>query len=197
MTHRDIWEWEECKNDIAKLRGRLGFPNTAELSFLRLKLSLTDGRVHDDLKQEYLLGNKSGIYCLLSGYASSNEVAETGELISYAQLRGGRAFHRAFVERAVKPIAKRIGHDSSLLKDAGDLLKGQKLSYGDYSVCIRSLPLVPVTIILWTKSPEFAARAKILFDSSAGSYLSTEELAILGQLTSSRIISASEYLKKE
>lgn len=197
MTYKDIWDWESCKNSIAKLRGRLGFPNTTKLSFLGMTLSLKDGRIHDDLKGAYFQGTKSGIYCLLSGYASSDEVTETSELISFAQLRGGRAFHRAFVERAVNPIAKRFGHDSSMLKDAGDLLKGQKLSYGDYSIRIHSLPLVPVTIILWTMSPEYAARAKILFDSSAGNYLSTEELAILGQLTSSRIASASKCLKKE
>ncbi|MHA2368401.1 MAG: DUF3786 domain-containing protein [Candidatus Hodarchaeales archaeon] len=166
------------------------------MKFLKYRLSLEDGRLFDELKGRYFLGNTSGIYFLLAGYANSQETVETSELISFAQLHGGRAFQRAFMERAVQPIAKSFGSDCSALRDAGKFLKSQELSYGDCSICIRSFPLVPVTIILWTKTSEFPAKANILYNSSASNYLSTEELAGLGQLTSSRIIAASKCLNE-
>ncbi|MFX0115119.1 MAG: DUF3786 domain-containing protein [Candidatus Hodarchaeota archaeon] len=196
MTQPDIWDWKNCKTAIRSLQGRLGFPNANELSFLGFRLQLVDGRIFDTLKGDCFLGNPRGIYFLLTGYADSQEIAETSELTSFAQLRGGRAFQRAFIERAVQPIAKNFGSDCSALKAAGKFLKGQELSYGDCSICIHSFPLVPVTIILWTKTSEFPAKANILFNSSASNYLSTEELAGLGQLTSSRVIAVSRHLNE-
>ncbi|KPV64895.1 MAG: hypothetical protein AOA65_0693 [Candidatus Bathyarchaeota archaeon BA1] len=69
-----------------------------------------------------------------------------------------------------------------------------RLDYGDCSVKVYSLPLVPITIIVWGATPEFTARANILFDSSASNYLSTEQLAMLSELTSARLRHASEVL---
>ncbi|MFX0116000.1 MAG: DUF3786 domain-containing protein, partial [Candidatus Hodarchaeota archaeon] len=196
MTQLDIWDWKNCKVAIRSLRGRLGFPNANELSFLGFRLQLADGHIFDKLEDDYFSGNPRGIYFLLAGYANSQEIPETSELTSFAQLRGGRAFQRAFMERAMQPIAKNLGSDCSALRAAGRFLKGQELSYGDCSICIHSFPLIPVTIILWTKTSEFPAKANILFNSSASNYLSTEELAGLGQLTSSRIIAAAKYLNE-
>jgi hypothetical protein len=72
------------------------------------------------------------------------------------------------------------------LYKVAELLDATKLDYGDYSVKIYALPLVPVYVVLWSTSSEFPTSANILFDSSVGNYLSTEQIAILGELTSAR-----------
>jgi hypothetical protein len=165
------------------------------LRFLKYRLSLEDGRLFDELKGHYFSGNTSGIYCLLSGYANSEEEPpETSELLSFAQLHGGRAFQRAFVERAVRPIAKKFGADCRMLREAASVLNGRELEYGDCSFRIQALPRVPIFIILHEVSSEFSAHANILFDSCTNRYLSTEEASILGALTTARLIAVSAEL---
>ncbi|MFW9914791.1 MAG: DUF3786 domain-containing protein [Candidatus Thorarchaeota archaeon] len=166
------------------------------MKFLKYRLSLEDGHLFDELKGRYFLGNTSGIYCLLSGYAHSvEESPETGEMLSFAQLHGGRAFQRAFVERAVRPIAGKFGADSRMLREAASLLDGRQLEYGDCSFRIQSLPRVPIFIILHEASEEFSAHCSLLFDSSTNHYLSTEEASILGALTTGRLIAAAAELQ--
>jgi len=54
---------------------------------------------------------------------------------------------------------------------------------------------VPVVVVLWGASPEFPASANVLFDSSANNYLSTEQLAMLSELTTARLRLAHEIVK--
>jgi len=192
--YRDIWTWEKCRAKINTLRGRLGFADAPNLSFLRLTLSLETGRIHDELRDKSFPEIEPSVYCVLSGYADSQQVPETGKLISYSHLPGGEGYNNAFTRRAVKPIEKTFGSDAQRLLEAAKLLDGQRLSYGDYSVKIRALPLVPIVVILYSASPEFSASASMLFDSSASNYLSTEQLAMLGELTSARLGHALEAI---
>jgi hypothetical protein len=61
-------------------------------------------------------------------------------------------------------------------------------------VKIQALPLIPIVIILHSSTSEFPASANMLFDSSASNYLSTEQLAMLGELTSARLRHAHEAI---
>lgn len=190
----EIWNWRKCKGKIRTLRGRLGFPDAPGIKFLELSLSLENGRIHDDLRQIFYSRIEPSVFCILSGYADAQPMPETLKLVSFAQLSGGRSYQRAFAQRVAKPIERSFGLKASMLYQAANLLGGEKLDYGDCSVKIQSLPLVPITIVLWIKTSEFPASANILFDSSAGNYLSTEQLAMLSELTSARLSHAYEVL---
>ena len=192
--YSEIWNWEKCKDKIRTLRGRLGFPDAPVLRFLRLSLFLEDGRIHDDLRQKFTTNIEPNVYCILSGYADAQPAPETHRLIPFTQLKGGQLYQSVFIQRAAKPITKVFGSRVSVLYKAAKLLGGEKLSYGDCSVKIYSLPLVPITIVLWSATPEFTASANILFDSSASNYLSTEQLVMLSELTSARLRHANEVL---
>jgi len=61
-------------------------------------------------------------------------------------------------------------------------------------VKIYALPLVPIHAVLWSTDSEFPPSANILFDSSVSSYLSTEQTAMLGELTSARLRHAHEAI---
>ena len=194
---REIWNWQRCQNRIRTLSGRLGFPDTDNIRFLGLRLSLTDGSIYDELKNEAYKGSEVSIYFILSGYANAKPTPETGRLISFKQLTGGEAYFKAFTEHAIQPLVTTFSPEPQILVKAAKLLGGTPQSYGDYSVKIFSLPQVPLTIILWTKSAEFSASANILFDSNANSCLTTEELAGLSGLTLTRLKNAIETLKKD
>lgn len=193
---REIWNWQRCQDRIRSLRGRLGFPDTDSLRFLKLGLSLTDGSIYDELKRKLFEGSEVAAYFLLSGYANAKYVPETSRLISFTQLSGGPAYYKAFTRRAVQPLAEHFGSKALRFLEAAELLEGVRQSHGEYSVKIFALPLVPLTIILWAKTVEFPASGNILFDSNANSYLSTEELATLSGLTLQRLRDASEILEK-
>jgi len=167
------------------------------LSFLGLSLSLEDGMIHDDLRNCSFPEATPGVYCILSGYAEAEPVPEALKLISFRQLLGGRAYHKAFLGRVVLSIQKVFGPKHKMLVEAAKLLGGSKVDYGDCSVRVRSLPLVPITVVLWAESPEFSASANMLFDASISHYLTTEHVAMLGELTSARLRHAYEVLESK
>ena len=61
---------------------------------------------------------------------------------------------------------------------------------------ILTLKGIPLTFILYVPD-EFGAAANIRYDESAASFLPTEDLAVLGELTTLRLIEAKQKgLKK-
>ncbi len=192
--YREIWTWEKCGPKIRTLRGKLGFSDSSSLKFLRLTLSLETGRIHDEIRNKPFPEITPSVYCILSGYADAQPALETNKLVSYSQLQGGQSYYNAFLRRAVHPIEKTFRSDPQRLWHAARILDGEKLGLGDCSIRIRALPLVPIVVILHGASSEFSASANMLFDSSASNYLSTEQLAMLGELMSARLRHASEAI---
>jgi hypothetical protein len=165
------------------------------LKFLGLSLNTENGSIHDELQDERFKGSEVSVYFILCGYAKAKLVPETTKLISFKQLLGGSAYYKAFMERAIQPLAAMFGSKPQMLVEASKLLGGTPQTYGEYSAKIYSLPLVPLTSILWAETAEFPASANILFDSNANNYLTTEELAGLAGLTSVRLKQATRVLE--
>lgn len=193
----EFWSWERCKTKIRSLRGRLGFKDSPKLRFLGLSLFLEDGRVNDDLRNRLFPEVAPSIFCVLSGYAEAEPVPESSKLVSFRQLPGGRLYHDAFLSRVIFPIQRVFGSKPEMLIKAGKLLGGSEVDYGECSVRVHSLPLVPVTVVLWIASSEFSGSTNMLFDATISHYLTTEQVAILSQLTSKRLRHAYEVLDKE
>jgi hypothetical protein len=93
--------------------------------------------------------------------------------------------------RAIQPVAKAFGKKPADLLKAGKTLGGTPLKYGDCSIRIPAIEGIPIVYILWGET-EFPASVTVLFDQSANSYLPTEDLAVLAELTSSRLIKAKK-----
>ncbi len=192
--YRDIWTWEKCKHKINSLRGRLGFAESSSLKFLQLVLSLKTGQLFDEIRNITFPEIEPNVYCILSGYAESQSVLVTNKLISFSNLPGGQSYYNAFIRRAVQPIEKTFRSDVHKLWEAAKLFDAEKLNHADCSVKICALPLVPIALLLYGATSEFSASANMLFDASAGNYLSTEQLAMLGELTSTRLRHAYEVI---
>ena len=188
------WSWERQRIQIRSLKGRLGFKKSSKLSFLGLSLSLKNGKIHDELRNRPFPDLAASIYCILSGYAEAEPVLEASRLVSFRQLPGGQAYHEAFLRRAVLSVQRVFGSKPTMFVEAAKLLGGSEVDYGECSIKVNSLPLVPVFVILWVESPEFSASANMLFDASISHYLTTEQVAVLGEITSARLRQAYEVL---
>jgi len=174
------------------LKGRLGFKEVPTLRFLELSVSLEDGTIHDGLRNCPFPEVAPSIYCILSGYAEAESVPEALKLVSFRQLPGGHAYHKAFLGRVVFSIQRVFGSKPKMLVEAARTLGGSEVDYGECSVRVYSLPLVPIVVVLWAESQEFSASANMLFDASVSHYLTTEQVAMLSQLTSVRLRHAYE-----
>jgi hypothetical protein len=163
------------------------------LDSLGFSLDLKAGTITDKLnsrsKQHENQKDIQIFATLLSHYAESNSVPLSGKLVKFKDLPGGYAYEGAFIQRAIEPVAEAFGEKPQELIIAAKQLGGNNLSLGDASVEIQALKGVPLTYILWITN-EFPASANILYDESASKYLPTEDLAVLGELTTIRLIEA-------
>jgi hypothetical protein len=192
--YAEIWTWEKCRSKLNTLRGRLGFQDAPHIRFLKISLSLDIGEILDEIENKPYPEAKPFVYCILSGYAEAKPTTETQKLISFSQLPGGTAYNTAFIRRAVQPIEHTFGKNAQRLWTAAKIFDAERLSHSDCSVKIRALPLVPIIVILHESTSEFAASANMLFDSTISNYLTTEQIAMLSQLTSVRLAHANEAI---
>jgi hypothetical protein len=181
-------------DELAKLE-RLSCSGKKRLEFLGYAVDLETGEVYDHLRKEAICseGTIQLLTVLLSHYSAANPVLRIGKLLKFRDLPGGRAFEAAFVQRAIEPIERTFGDKTSTLVEAAKPLGSNELGYGDVSVEIPALKGIPIVYILWGRD-EFPASATALFDGSASTFLPTEDLAVLGELTTQRLEQSLAYL---
>jgi len=194
----ELWNWQRCKNRIRGLNGRLGFSENSVLRFLSLRLSLKDGSIYDELNNFVLSKNYNylpNIYCILYSYSGAEEWEETGNLVTSKQLQGGQ-YCNIMVNRATSLIVDLFKNDAKYLVQCANLLGGKEIdfSYGDYSVKINPLPLIPITIVMYEKDIEFSASSQIFFDESIKNYLDLEQAGMLSEFVANRMKNAYQYL---
>lgn len=180
-------KWKHFAEQTKALKTKLELTED-KLTFLGYFVNLQTGEILDNLKGEKVADPSEHyvLYTLLTHYAQANPT-QKGKLIKFRDLPGGNAYERAFNKRAIAPIAQAFGTHSENLLKAAKLLNGIQKSYGDTAVEIPALPQIPLTYILWKGDEEISASATILFDSSANQYLPTEDLAVLGEVTTKRL----------
>ena len=81
-----------------------------------------------------------------------------------------------------------FGKEPHRLIDAGEKLGGHKADYGDAAVTVNAFSRVPITIILWRGDDEFAPQGNIAFDAVISDYLSTEDITVLCETITWRLI---------
>ena len=106
-----------------------------------------------------------------------------GEWVNFRQLSGGDTYYPAFVKRSQKPLLDFFAERLELLEEAAPSLGGKNLGEGDRAVVIPALPRVPIALVFWSGDEEFEPDARILFDATVATYLSTEDVAVLAQQT--------------
>jgi hypothetical protein len=183
---------------LQKLRQLINPQNGSTYDFLGYTLNLDTGTLTDKLNSNWVRSlsewHNQLWATLLTHYSVGNPAPLTGKLVKFKDIPGGYAYEGAFNKRAIQPVAEIFGEKPKELIEATKLLGGMQRTYADASSEIVVLKGIPLTYILWGTG-EFAASASILYDESASSYLPTEDLAVLGELTTSRLIVAKKIVK--
>ncbi|MCK5058521.1 MAG: DUF3786 domain-containing protein [Candidatus Aminicenantes bacterium] len=103
----------------------------------------------------------------------------TGELISFRELQGGRFFWEPFLSRSVRPLMKRIGNNLELLKKNLDSFDWEPVSLGDFAARIHVLGKVYLTLVYRVGDEEFPPAADLLFDACVKRVYNAEDAAVL------------------
>lgn len=189
MSRDDLRDYSRCRDRIASLRGRLGFPDSPFLESLRLRLDLRTGIITTQPDNIPVPGYHAAGYCILATYSRATESPESFRQVAFRDLPGGPAYDAAFRTRAVLPLAGLYSQDPHTFGRVMETLGGIPVAYADHAWKLYALPLVPVYILLWVGSEEFPSSAAMFFDASVPAYLETEAAAMLGEMVTERIAS--------
>lgn len=118
----------------------------------------------------------------------------TGEWISFREFAGGDAYIGSFHNRSLVPLRNSFGDSPDLLPKAAEPLGAEALDFGDVGLRIPVFPKIPLAVVLWRGDSEFPPDANILFDKTANTILRTEDLAISGALTVSKLRKNAEKI---
>ena len=155
------------------------FNQSYQISFPDINISLIDSKQEVPIRDKILILH---YLTLAKGTPISNKV------IAYKELPEGANYFPSFYKRAIKPLLDYFGKEPRLLLDAAKRLGGYEADYGDVAVTINAFSRVAITLVLWRGDDEFAPEGSILFDSSISDYLSTEDINVLCETISWKLI---------
>lgn len=116
----------------------------------------------------------------------------TGKMITFKELPGGSIYRDPFNSRSIRPLLQRFGNCPQQLVAAAFPLGGEQIELGDAAVRLAVFPRIPMTLALWQGDEDIPANGTILFDSSAQTYLPTEDYAVMAQLVVQRLIASHQ-----
>lgn len=122
--------------------------------------------------------------------------ALTGEWVSFREFEGGDSYIGSFTNRTLIPLKNTFGDRPELLEKAAASLGASRLDLGDVGLCIPVFPKLPLAIVVWRGDEEFPPDVNVLYDKTANDILRTEDLAICGALTMSKLRKNAEKLSK-
>jgi hypothetical protein len=114
-----------------------------------------------------------------------------GRWVGYKDIPGGLLYAGVFARRVTDRLVKRFGNAAKEFQEAGSTLGGEPAGVGDASFTLRALPSVPLQYVLWEGDEEFSASLQLLFDASVVHYLSLEDIVVLGQMATGRLLRQS------
>jgi len=169
--------------------GRIRVPFLADIFFV------------DVAAQKVLFEHGDEVYpflsvLLLHYLVGVDERPLTGEWISFREFEGGDAYFGSFTDRSLAPLKNAFGENPDLLPAAAEPLGGEPLDFGDVGVRVPVFPKMPLAVVLWRGDDEFPAEVNILYDGAANRILRTEDLAICGALTVSKLRKNAEKIAK-
>jgi len=111
--------------------------------------------------------------------------------VPYKDVPGGMLYASVFARRVTEPLIKEFGDSAKRFKEAGLKMGGFLLDIGDASFIVQAFPQLPLQYVLWVGDEEFPASVQLLFDSSVDHYTSLEDMVVLGQMATGRLIGKS------
>ncbi|MFW9994750.1 MAG: DUF3786 domain-containing protein [Candidatus Odinarchaeota archaeon] len=187
------WEQLSRKNPVEVVeRGHVEYEANSEV----YQVEMLNSRYTVDLRKRKVIQQPSAIpvrpvYAILIIHYLVNvkRTEITGELLTLKSPKiGGSAYYGAFLQRAIKPLAKRFGNNSEELLQAGKKFGARSLDTGDASIELLVFPKIPLTVIIYEGEEGIPGGANILYDQSASDHLHPEDLAVIGELVAHKLI---------
>ncbi|HOB86114.1 MAG TPA: DUF3786 domain-containing protein [Bacillota bacterium] len=126
---------------------------------------------------------------LLLHYLSQSKGSPAhGRWIPFNQLWGGSSFFNAYRKRALEPLADFFGKRRALFRQLLELRLNARPGKVPETFLFIALPRLPLLVRLDSGDGEAPSRATILFDAGANEYLPTEDLAVLAELFTARML---------
>jgi hypothetical protein len=115
----------------------------------------------------------------------------TGKWVGYKDIPGGLLYAGVFARRVIEPLVRKFGNSAKWFKEIGKKLGGKSVEVGDGSFILHAFPFIPLQYVLWEGDEEFPPSVQLLFDASVDHYLSLEDIVVLGQMATGRLIHQS------
>jgi hypothetical protein len=128
--------------------------------------------------------------CILAYLISARQLPLAGKLVGPEKLKGGQFFFRGPHALPTDKLEKTFGNEPELLFRPAEKLNAVRCDFGDASLRLLVFPRIPVTFVIWAGDEEFAARASILFDQTAGEQLPLDALGSAVNLAVNSLVKA-------
>lgn len=125
---------------------------------------------------------------ILHYFNSAKGTPAANRLITFRELTEGSIYAPTFAKRTIEPLIDYFGKEPHHLIDAAEKLGGSKADYGDTAVTINAFSRVPITIILWQGDDELSPQGNIVFDAGISDYLPTEDITVLCEIITWKLI---------
>jgi hypothetical protein len=132
---------------------------------------------------------------LLHYLITSDGSPVSGTWVGYKDIPGGLLYASVFARRVTEPLVKKFGTSAKSFMEVGTALGGKPGGVGDASLVFEVLPRISMQYVLWEGDDEFPPNAQLLFDASVGHYLSLEDIVVLGQMATRRMLHSSGKLQ--
>ncbi|MFH1436381.1 MAG: DUF3786 domain-containing protein [Pseudomonadota bacterium] len=120
---------------------------------------------------------------------------EEEDPIAFSQVPSGAFYDSAFQQRVKNHFLSVFAKNPGLLKPAAEKLGGVPFKGGDTGVRIPAFPRVGLYFSLWKADEEFPADMSLLLSSNIASFLSTEDIAVLGGLVAGKLIKHAKKIE--
>jgi hypothetical protein len=120
----------------------------------------------------------------------------TDKKITYKEIPDGATYFPTFYKRAIKPLLDNFAKNPDEFLDVSGKLSGIKAYFGDLSVTFNAFQKVPVTLVLWYGDNELDPEGSILFDSNITGYLSAEDITVLCEIMTWKMVKFSKEINR-
>ena len=195
MAHEGLWkQLERCEGIKTAKRAKCRYLSKPERYILRLLnteyvVHLSDKKIFS--KQPNSSQKPAEFLqqlCLLAYLINARDLQLANKLVRAETLPGGQFFFRGPHSLPTKKLEKAFGNHPEILHQIAGHFNAKRCEFGDASIELYVLPLVPLTIVIWGRCAEFDARASILFDQTADFQLPLDALLVAVNLTVEALI---------
>ncbi len=107
----------------------------------------------------------------------------SGNWVSFEELNKGATMAKYFNRRCEEPMRQLAESHTGIFFDLLNIFGGKGVEgfSANYTKVVYPLPKIPLLILYWKPEDQFDSKLKILFDSTADTYLDAHSIYVLGR----------------